>query len=155
METVSGNLLDAFNSDFDCCGIIHVANCQKTMNSGVGKALREKWPQVYQTDVDFFTVKDTDRLGRITVADVEDCRVVFNIYAQLKFGYDGKRYLSYEGLYRGLELVAKTCKDLKLNKIACPWKMGSDRAGGDWRIVEKMIDCIFGDIGIETIAFKI
>ena len=31
----------------DCDIICHQVNCQGVMNSGVAKAIREKWPEVY------------------------------------------------------------------------------------------------------------
>ena len=39
---LDGNLLDS-NADI----IIHQVNCQGAMNSGVAKAIREKWPIVF------------------------------------------------------------------------------------------------------------
>ena len=39
---VNGNLLDS-----DCPVICHQVNCMGKMNSGIAKAIREKWSKVY------------------------------------------------------------------------------------------------------------
>ena len=46
---VKGNLLDS-NCDYIC----HQVNCQGVMNSGVAKQIREKWPEVYESYVNFY-----------------------------------------------------------------------------------------------------
>ena len=43
IRVVKGNLLDARE-----IVIAHQVNCQKKMNSGVAKAIREKYPEVYE-----------------------------------------------------------------------------------------------------------
>ena len=42
ISVVKGNLLNA-SEDI----IAHQVNCQKKMNSGVAKAIREEWPNVF------------------------------------------------------------------------------------------------------------
>ena len=42
VHEIKGNLLDT-----NCQYICHQVNCQGKMNSGVAKAIRDKWPEVY------------------------------------------------------------------------------------------------------------
>mgnify|MGYP002509055859 FL=1 len=48
IHEVKGSLFDT-NCDYIC----HQVNCRGKMNSGVAKAIREKWPIVYDKYVDW------------------------------------------------------------------------------------------------------
>jgi hypothetical protein len=64
--------------------------------------------------------------------------LVANIFTQLNYGRDGKRYLDYEALYVGFEKLynRSSMYDLPL----CIPKIGCGLAGGDWVIVRIMIE---------------
>lgn len=137
IEIISGNLLDAFDrGDINVIG--HVVNCQHKMNSGIAKSIRERYPVVYD-----FYMETNCKLGL--------CRsiswghgIVCNLYAQEYFGYDGRRYLNYGALAENLSHMSKHVVSSG-SLIGFPYKMGSDRAGGDWNIVLEMIEFYFKD----------
>lgn len=156
LKTRKQNILDCLEADY----ILHVANCQTTMGSGVAKALRDRWPEVYEADVRFSSsLKPIEKMGKYSFADVEnlsDCgrkksQTVVNLYAQLQyFGFNeecvsGKRYINYEAFYRCLERVSDYLfhKKSTYKNLAIPYKMGSDRAGGDWNIILAMVEAAF------------
>lgn len=126
--------------------IIHQVNCQGKMNSGVARAIRNKWPSAFNDYLAFWKAADnkSDLLGKVLLSQVGDNKFVAHIFGQFNYGYDGARYTSYDALYDGLKFI----KDLaqKYNKsVALPSKIGSDRGGADWFVVESMIHSIFKD----------
>ena len=111
INVIKGNLLDS-----DCDYICHQVNCQGKMNSGVAKAIREKWPVVYkeyQNWYNYWCQKVLDDyggcenypnpseviLGRILMVKVNNNQTVINMAAQQYYGYDGMRYTSYDAFW--------------------------------------------------------
>lgn len=143
MKYTKGDLLE---SDWDVA--FHCANVHRVMGSGVALALRKKWPIVSQVD-DEYEERGNDRLGQFTKAHVEPGRFVYNLYGQIGVGNDGTvlgRNCQYDHLYNAMY---RACEDisggfiLKIGvtsiRIGVPYKMGCDRAGGSWTIVDAML----------------
>ncbi len=128
--------------------IAHVCNCQKTMASGVAKAIRDRYPAAYEA----YMAAPMD-LGTFSVAILPDGKRIVNLLAQYRFGYDGKRYVDYEALYSGLEALKAALEaaatEGRSYKLGVPYKMASERAGGDFRIVEAMLTVLFHDSPID------
>lgn len=121
------------------CVIPHGVNCQGRMASGVAKAIKEKWPLVY----DDFMYRPTgkDMLGSLTAINVSEDITVFNCYTQEFYGRDGKRYASLWAVERTLREVFQYAAFMK-KKICMP-KIGCGLGGLDWDtevkpIVEKL-----------------
>ena len=132
IRVVKGNLLDATEHI-----IAHQVNCQRKMNSGVAKAIREKYPEVYEK------YQNTEpKLGTVEYVSV-DRRYVANMYAQDMYGYDGKQYTSYESFRQCCKNIVNECRLSKhMNKdlnVAMPYKIASDRGGADW---DKIMDIL-------------
>lgn len=141
IKIVTGDLLEA-KERF----IVHQVNCRGKMGSGVALQIRNKWPQVYESYISVWRNVYADRLlGEVQFVPVADETTVCNLFGQLTFGYDGKRYTNYEALYKGLEKIKVVSKG---QSIAIPYKMGSDRGGASWTIVMSMIEEIFADQNI-------
>jgi O-acetyl-ADP-ribose deacetylase (regulator of RNase III) len=153
MKEIKGNIIEALKKGA-IYAVGHVANAQKTMGSGVALALRKEWPQVYGVDANYMD-PPANRMGNITVANVGVDRYVFNLYAQLQYG-QGIRHLNYEALYQALEKMKDQCLCLPVPqyKVGFPKLMGSDRAGGRWRIVETMIDEVFNGMDVTIVDFN-
>jgi len=141
IEIINGDLLEAFDKgDVDVIG--HVVNCQHKMNSGIAKSIREHYPTVYD-----FYMETNCQLG--VCRSISWGRgIVCNLYAQEYFGYDGKRYLNYGALAESLSYMSKYVVNHN-SLIGFPYKMGSDRAGGDWDIVLEMIEFYFKDHNVK------
>jgi O-acetyl-ADP-ribose deacetylase (regulator of RNase III) len=123
--------------------ICHQVNCQKTMGSGIAKSIRDKWPHVYEVYSKFMANEpDFARLGHALPVPINNDLAVVNIFGQLYYGGDGKRYTDYGALNIAFEIM-KTSK--REGKVYFPYKFGCDRGGGDWNIVSKMIDYYFPD----------
>lgn len=139
IQIVKGNLLE---SDVDY--ICHQVNCQGKMNSGIAKSIREKWPIVYDTYIKAFVrfqeeehLKLSDLLGCIDIIAVDN-KSVINMYSQLNYGYDGKRYTSYDAFWNCIHLIKESIPEGK--KIGFPYGIGCVRGGANWNIIYAMIE---------------
>ena len=139
-----GNAVDAvLNGEADI--LLHVANCQGVMGSGIAREVKSKVPSA------FTNYKRAMEAGsKLGCFSASDCYKIFNLHSQEFYGSDrGTRYLNYGSLVQSLLCVADydfELQDLFSNelKIAIPFKMGSDRAGGDWDTVLEIVEGILG-----------
>ena len=139
VKIVNGNLLDAKENV-----ICHQVNCQGVMGSGVAKAIREKWPDVYR----LYKIRCHDRdsedlLGSVCWAENGQLQMIANMFAQNLYGYDGNRYTSYDAFYMCLENIRDTIPEHM--SIAFPYKIASDRGGASWDVIYAMICDVLGD----------
>ena len=125
----------------DATLIIHQVNCQHVMGSGVAKAIKNKWPVVYN---DYMSLKE-QKLGMIQTVKVEPGKYVVNLFAQDNFGYNGQRYTSYDALDICLKQVAEFCQNEMIDSIAIPYYMSCDRGGACWDVVLALIMDAFKD----------
>lgn len=140
VKIVSGNLLDA-KEDRIC----HQVNCQGVMNSGVAKAIRDKWHGVYyEYENHCYERGSMSLLGTVQYISVERGRDVVNMFSQNDYGYDGRRYTSYDAFYKCLETIAKDNPDDDVS-FAFPYKIGCDRGGASWNVIYAMICDVLGD----------
>ena len=150
---IEGNLLDS-TAEY----ILQQVNCQRKMNSGVAKAIREKWPIVYEKYFDYCIItiaKIEPLLGTVLPVRVNDTQTVLNLFAQENFGYDGRRYTSYDAIDTCLEKVAKKCNEKGIKSIALPYHMSCDRGGANWNIIMEMIKQHFNDLDITIEIWKL
>jgi O-acetyl-ADP-ribose deacetylase (regulator of RNase III) len=133
--------------------IAHQCNCFGVMGGGVAKVIREKYPEVYETDKQ---TKEAcrDKLGTFSCVKTGDGKMVYNIYSQYRYGVD-KRHTDYEAFYTGLTAVRGHLQTLGLKKVAIPYKIGCGKGGGNWNIIITMIGEIFKDSGIDVLLCKL
>jgi O-acetyl-ADP-ribose deacetylase (regulator of RNase III) len=135
--------------------IIHQVNCQGKMGSGVAKGIRSSFPKVYDEYMKMCEwAKEKERLlGHAQVVQVGDNKYIVNLFSQLFYGYDGKRYTSYDALYDGFSYIAEHAK--RTNKsVAMPYLIGCGLGGGDWGIVYRIIEQIFGDYEVTLYQYE-
>lgn len=134
-------------TESNCDIICHQVNCQGAMNSGVAKAIREKWPKVYEYYDDWCnrSIWSRDLLGRMQTVEIDNVkkRYVVNLYAQQHYGYTGARYTDYEAFYNAISNLAIEAPPDKT--IAFPYKIGCVRGGASWRIIKTMIEEVFAN----------
>ena len=139
VKIVSGNLLDA-TEDLIC----HQVNCQGVMASGVAKAIRDKWPNVYTEYLDHCDSHGTmSLLGTVQYVPLSRYKAVVNMFSQANYGYDGNRYTSYDAFYKCLEAISNDTPSTM--SVAFPYKIGSDRGGASWDVIHAMICDVLGD----------
>lgn len=141
VTVVKGDLLDAKETI-----IAHQVNCQKRMNSGVAKAIREKYPIVFER------YEETNpKLGMVDfICEGEKTgeHYIANMYAQDRYGYDGKQYTDYEAFRECCQTIVKLCRIIKSNTVAMPYKIGSDRGGADWDKIMDILLEVFTDVDL-------
>lgn len=138
LKYVEGDLLES-NVD----AFAHVANSHHTFGAGIAYFIKKRYPQAFEADLQ--TPLGDSKLGTFSKAIVFD-KTIYNLYAMNGIGNDGNplnRNLQYDHFHDGLY---KICEDVcrynptHLATIGLPYKIGSDRAGGNWNIVEKIIE---------------
>lgn len=146
-----GDLLQKFkNGEVNC--ILHCCNCRGVMGSGIALQIKNQFFKAYLAYKDYEREKGLN-LGSISAAETA-FGPIYNLHAQENYGTE-KRQVNYEALYVCLE---KTKEDL-INynfkgTIGIPYKIASDRAGGDWDIVWAMIDSVFRDFEVEIVEYQ-
>lgn len=140
VKEIKGNLLAA---DLDV--VCHQVNCQGKMNSGIAKSIREKYPQVYKDYNMLCTITQPEKLlGQVQPVIIDDGKlIVVNMFSQLNYGYDGRRYTSYDAIWSCFNRIHQYMP--KDKKIGFPARIGCVRGGANWDIVKKMIEVIFAD----------
>ena len=151
IKNIDGNLMDSTAEV-----LMHQVNCQGVMGSGVAKAIRTKWPIVFDK-YEACTKRSiiTSLMGKVLPVKVEDNKTVLNLFAQENFGYDGKRYTSYDAIDTCLKKSAKWCVEHGVKTVALPYHMSSDRGGANWNIIMEMIKQHFQDTDITIEIWKL
>lgn len=149
---LDGDLLQV-QKTLDLDFICHQVNCQGMMGSGIAKQIRETYPQVYENykkKCDFFVNNKMDLLGQTQIVALFDDfykepihHYVCNLFAQYNYGYDGKRYTSYDGFWNCLNELKRSIQPG--SKIGFPYLIGCDRGGANWNVIETMIKEVFED----------
>ena len=139
--------INLLNTDADY--ICHQVNCQGKMNSGVAKAIRERWPINFTTYMAYYEQHTkygkNYLLGDILFVDLNDYEprtwpeepIIINMFGQFDYGYDTKRYTSYDAFDECLQKIKHYVP--KGKKLAFPYKIGCDRGGADWEVIFAMI----------------
>ena len=135
---VQGDLLAS-----DCNYICHQVNCQARMGSGIAKSIREKWPAVYDM---YMQVAKPDCLGSIQTVFIcgnIPIQGVINMFAQENYGYDGRRYTSYDAFWSCLGQIKEFAP--KGSKIGFPYCIGCGLGGANWKVISAMIEAVLGE----------
>lgn len=133
-----GDAVEAYKTK-EINALLHCCNAQGVMNSGIAKQIKQEFP-------DAFTMYKAQghKLGTVSRAEG-----IFNMVAQEYYGYDGKKYVNYGALADCLRSVRVTMRDFMFSDypftIGIPYKMASDRAGGDWKIVIELVEWFLKD----------
>ncbi|MDX9668676.1 hypothetical protein [Pseudomonas sp. P8_250] len=109
--------------------ILHQANCFNTMNSGVARAIRDKFEIAYIVDCQTRR-GDYRKLGSYSFARTEFGQIV-NLYGQYNYGRDGKKYTLIDKLEEAVTRFALRNENLDGVRICVP-RMGSGLGGADW-----------------------
>lgn len=156
-----GNLLES-----DCDYICQQVNCMGKMNSGIARQIREKWPVVYQNYMAKCNfshpsgyIRPELLLGDIQIVglwnDYNETKFhqsVINMYSQLNYGYDGRRYTSYDAFWNCVNLIKQSVPTDK--KIGFPYNIGCGLGGANWNVILTMIDTVLADYIVEIYVLE-
>jgi O-acetyl-ADP-ribose deacetylase (regulator of RNase III) len=156
------NLLDWLDEQKVKTAIAHQANCFHTFGAGIARQIVVRYPEAYEADkkTPYGSAK---KLGHFSFAPVKadpENKFVFNIYGQYGFGNDDRsaftgadydcgevsefnRNTSYDAVLDGLERYRKYTSRHEFQKIGIPYNMGCMLGGGDWEIVNKLVEIVW------------
>ena len=131
--------------------IVHQVNCQGKMGSGVSKRIKDEYPIVYKNYIAkclsaenpenvYTTIQLVPLYDNYTEGgwNPQCC----NFFSQFDYGYDGKRYTSYDAFWICLNRL-KQCVP-KGSSIAFPANIGCGLGGANWNIILQMIIEVLG-----------
>lgn len=129
--------------------VFHQVNCQGVMRSGVAKAIREKWPEVFSEYSKFCQNKTPEELlgtyNAVNLSDEYSNLTVVNCFSQKNYGYDGELYTDYDSIDKIFREVYRVCCHEE-TKFYAPYLYGCVRGGGDWNKVSEIICRNISDI---------
>jgi hypothetical protein len=121
------------------------------MGGGIALRVKQKYPELFETDLKHGRRGDYARLGTFSTVKCHDDKQGYNMYGQYQFGTQS-RQTDYEAVYTGLKGIHDHAMLNNINKLGCPFKMGCVLGGGSWIIVNAIINEIFA---ISLIEFYI
>ena len=154
---VKGSLLEAEDLDYIC----HQVNCQGRMGSGIAKAIRDRWPEAYNEyrawhheweqrademggSFEFYgPTGDELMLGNILIHALDDNLNIIHMAAQQYYGYDGRRYTSYDAFWSCLGHILEEVPEG--SKIGFPSHIGCGLGGGNWEVIKTMIEQVLDE----------
>lgn len=123
--------------------IVHQANCQGVMGAGLAKAIRDKWPTVY--DDYLLNLLEAPHavleLGKIYAVNPSPSIWVFTVMGQFDYqrrGQPKQRHTDYGALCEAFRKLSNEMRNVGL-PFYVPYKMGCGLGGGDWREVRRII----------------
>lgn len=116
--------------------ICQQVNCRRVMGSGLAKAIREKWPKVYEE----YRLYENNTLGATQIIHLKDDLYLANLFGQADFGTD-KRHTQYGALAFAIEQAAYFAHAKRLD-LYLPYGIGCGLGGGDWEVVSQLINFV-------------
>ncbi len=132
-----GDLLEATENI-----IAHGCNCSGGFGSGVAGQIAKKWPLIK----DYFHRVKNPELGSIQIVEAYNKYTFINCFTQQKFLPRGICHANYNAIKDTMFSVKEYAKE-KNQSIAIP-KIGAGLAGGDWNIIEGILNEVFNDYDV-------
>jgi O-acetyl-ADP-ribose deacetylase (regulator of RNase III) len=129
----------------DCEIIAHGVNCRNAFGSGVASTVSRIYPKaksMYHEKYD----EEGWRLGDVQFVLQNNDKYIANCATQDNFGYSGHCNADYPAMRVCMEKIKAFAKHKGLS-IAMP-KIGAGLAGGDWNIIEKILEQTFVDYDV-------
>lgn len=132
--------------------IAHGCNAQGKMASGVAKAIRTKFPKAYEYYYNAYIENNHSlTVGKIVWAPCGN-KAIANCITQEFYGRDGRVYVDYNAIRQCMKVLNNEGHLSNLT-VAMPM-IGSALGGGDWKIIEKIIEEEFTDTTPVVYIFK-
>lgn len=144
-----GDILKALE-DNEIDVFAHGVNCSNGFGSGIAGQIAKKYPSIkekFHSD----SAHNFDTLG-FALPYFTDDGLIFNCYTQEEYGSKGIKYVSYDAIEESLRIVYGYCKLRSLN-LGLP-KIGCGLAGGNWNIVEAIINEVFKDMEVTVYEYQ-
>lgn len=122
--------------------IVHGCNCNGVMGAGIALQIKNRFPAAFES----YSKKYQTRglfLGEITVAQINPSKIIVNANTQQNTGAN-KRQVNYEAIAECFEkvlLLANETKEYTGERLDIVFPMiGAGLGGGNWNIIESIID---------------
>lgn len=126
--------------------IAHGCNCLGAFGAGVAKIIAIKYPKARWYYLDKFD-EDGWKLGDVQFVKTSSGETyIANCATQNTFRQRGVCHVDYDAVRTTMTRVKEFAKDKGLT-IAIP-KIGAGLAGGDWNIIENILEEVFTDYDI-------
>ena len=134
IEIKSGDLFST-----DAKYICHQVNCMGKMGAGIARTIREKYPAAYEEYVRMCKYEwiPAELLGYTQIVPSRD-KLIANLFAQERYGFDGKRYTDYDAFRRCLQSLKRAVP--VGYQIAFPYGIGCGLGGGEWDVMYGIIE---------------
>lgn len=138
--------------------IIHVCNDLGLWGAGFVLAISRRWPRPERA---YYALGPHYPLGLAQMVKVEESLWVVNMIGQRGVGRrgGGPPPIRYDAVRKALQSVAKSAEDpayrgpYKAVSIHCP-KFGAGLAGGDWAVIEQLIQEELVDKGLAVTVYE-
>ncbi|RKD26019.1 hypothetical protein BEP19_03590 [Ammoniphilus oxalaticus] len=145
IKVIPGDLLTALKEG-KVNVIGHQSNCFTEMSGGIARQIKNQFPAAYEADR-AVTLSPEERLGKISYWKDKD-KAIVNLYGQFHFEV-GPRQTDYDALRSAMILMLQKINEWEKEDsafkavIGFPYQIGCGLAGGEWDIVEKIIEDVF------------
>ena len=148
-----GNLFDLYelqsriiSTSFEQCNdeivniIVHGCNAQGRMGSGFAKELRSRFPGAYAEYENVHNSTGLQLGSNVYYMDDEANVIICNSITQERYGYDGKKYVSYDGIDQCMEKLNDFALAIGNNVHIHFPTIGADLGGGNWNVINAIIE---------------
>ena len=158
LNIIQKDLIKAFKEN-EINVLIQQCNCFHTQNAGLAKNIRQEYPEVLNVDL-ATPYGDKSKLGTFSYViperkNISQTGYIINLYGQYRYGKGLQT--DYDAQRKGLNKIAEflSCQGtLETIKIGVPL-LGCGLAGGDWSVVQKIIQEELIDKGFNVTVYKI
>jgi len=123
------------------------------MGAGIAKQIKRKFPVAYRVDQATIT-GNRSKMGSYSFAECKlkngNSILVINAYTQYRYGRD-TRNADYRAIEKALHKLSINTNPTQ--RIGMP-KIGCGLAGGEWSIVEEILDRVFDDREITVVEYN-
>ena len=134
--------------------MVHGCNAQGVMGSGIALAVKNIYPGAYEAYRKAHETKGLKLGSIIPYYDVTDMVWVINGITQNRYGRDGSRFVSYDAV---TEVFSNTRSYIEqqpgFKRLFFPL-IGAGLGGGNWRIIQTIIEEVFDGSDIPLILVK-
>lgn len=137
--------------------ICHCCNTLGAWGAGFVIPLGRRYPSAKKNYEECIrTIPSKDLLGNVGYAKVDKNIVVANIFGQERiYTENGKIPLDYNALRYGFEDILRHFSEYGTPYSIHMPRIGCGLAGGDWNIVEGIIEDVFSKNGIEVFVYDL
>jgi O-acetyl-ADP-ribose deacetylase (regulator of RNase III) len=153
MNWITGNILDQRR------GIIaHQVNCQLVMGAGLAKQIREKYPRAFTQYRDIYgKIPIAKRLGKAQIVEViKPVLYIANLFGQYNYLPRKIVHTDYPALTIALRQLRRWRDNIKGPNfpIYIPYGMGCGLAGGQWTVVNGILNDVMPEATIVKLPPK-